>query len=262
MDICVVRNTMEVCQMIDNDTIRKLRELNIGEIVDILEVQQKDSVILLYSFDERMKLITDYLYTTKYNSKVQRLINSAKFRFPSADITSIIYESRSIDRSRIVELSTNSYLNNATNIIIQGYTGSGKTYLACALGKEACFKGCRVKYIRLPDLLMAYDEAKTLSAIHLKKFLSKYEKYQLLIIDEWLMEDLSNEEEHFIFELIERRYGISSTIFCTQYKQSEWIELLGSNVHSEAITDRIIHNAITIETGKTNMRELLNTNKN
>ena len=89
-------------------------------------------------------------------------------------------------------------MNNATNIIIQGYTGSGKTYLACALGKEACFKGYRVKYIRLPDLLMAYDEAKTLSAIHLKKFLSKYEKYQLLIIDEWLIFSLSEDDIRFL----------------------------------------------------------------
>lgn len=248
--------------MIDNDTIRKLRELNIGEIVDILEAQQKDSTVLMYSFDERMKLITDYLYTVKYNSKVQRLLKAAKFRFPSADINSIVYESRNIDRNRIIELSTNSYLGNATNLIIQGYTGSGKTYLACALGRQACYKGYRVKYIRLPDLLMAYDEARAFSTTHLKKFLSKYEKYQLLIIDEWLMEDLSNEEEHFIFELIERRYGSSSTIFCTQYKQVEWIELLGGNVHSEAITDRIIHNAITIETGETNMREILNPNRN
>lgn len=245
--------------MIDQETIRKLRELNIGEVVDILEAQSKDSTILMYSFDERMKMIVDYLHTSKYNSKVQRLINSAKFRFPNADITSIVYESRSIDRLKITELSTGSYMQNSTNIILQGYTGSGKTYIACALGKKACYDSVRTRYIRLPDLLMYFEEAKATSASYLKKFLNKYEKYQLLIIDEWLMEDLSKEEEHFIFELIERRYGKSSTIFCTQYKQNEWVELLGGNVHSEAIVDRIVHNAITIETGDTNMRKIMGT---
>ena len=108
---------------------------------------------------------------------------------------------------------------------------------------------------------MAFDEAKATSVIYYKKFLTKYEKYQLLIIDEWLMEDLSKEEEHFLFELIERRYGKTSTIFCSQYKQSEWVKLLGGNVHSEAIVDRIIHNALTIETGNTNMREVLSLKK-
>ena len=104
---------------------------------------------------------------------------------------------------------------------------------------------------------MAFDETKATSVAYYRKFLAKYEKYQLLIIDEWLMEDLSKEEEHFLFEFIERKCGKTSTIFCSQHKQSEWVQLLGGNVHSEAIVDWIIHNALTIENRSTNMREIL-----
>ena len=105
-------------------------------------------------------MAVDHVYMTKRNTKIARLINHAKLRFPKAEVTSIIFDKRSIERSVITELSTCSYIKNATNIIIQGYTGSGKTYLACALGKSACYKTYRVKYIRLPDLLMTFEESK------------------------------------------------------------------------------------------------------
>ena len=91
---------------------------------------------------------------------------------------------------------------------------------------------------------MAFEESKLTSINYYKKFLEKFTRYDLLIIDEWLMQDISTEEEHFLFELIERRYGNSSTIFSTQYKKDEWLNILGVNVHSEAIVDRIIHNAV------------------
>ena len=111
--------------------------------------------------------------------------------------------------------------------------------------------------IRLPDLLVAFEESKLTSVNYYKKFLEKYERYDFLIIDEWLMQNISTEEQFFLFELIERRYGNSSAIFSTQYNKDEWLNILGVNVHSEAIVDRIIHNSVVIETGETNMRQIL-----
>lgn len=243
--------------MIDGETIRKLRALNLDDIVEYLEVQQRDTDILVQSFDDRMKAIVDYLYTQKNNKRIQRLQKQAKFRFPSADIYTLIYEGRPITREKIFELATCSFTKTNTNIVFQGYTGSGKTHLACAIGKEACARQLRTKYVRMPDLLMTYEEAVNTSSQKKIKFLEKYTRYQVLIIDEWLMEELSEEEEHFLFELTERRYDAGSTIFCTQYREADWLKRLGSNVHAEAIMDRIVHNAIWVETGKANMREYL-----
>src|SRR5665647_2921539 len=106
-----------------------------------------------------------------------------------------------------------------SNIIFQGFTGSGKTFLACAIGRQSCKLGIHTRYIRIPDLLMERDEA-TLKSQGIPKLLKKYSCYSLLILDEWLLDDLSEEEQHFLFELMERRYDGTSTIFCTQYPVS------------------------------------------
>lgn len=241
--------------MINEETKRKLREMKMDEIVEILDIQQQDINTITLPFDERIQRIVDYVYQQKYNKRIQNLIKMARFRFPKADIYSIDYTGRGFTVSLIQELSTASYISTHTNIICQGYTGSGKTFLSCALGREACNHMRKVRYIRLPDLLMAYDDNRNMGNSYVKRLLNRFARYDLLIIDEWLMEDLSEEEEHFIFELIERRYDSTSTIFCTQYRRDDWLTRLGSNVHAEAITDRIVHNAIWIEMGNRNMRE-------
>ena len=240
--------------MIHDETKRKLRELNLSELVAAIEMQQADINCATQPFDERMQRLVDYLYQEKYNDKVKRLIRMSKFRFPKADINDLYYSGRGIDRTVIQELSTCQFVRTNANIILQGFTGSGKTFLACALGKQACKQRVRTYYIRLPNLLMEYDEASH-SAKGLEKLLKKYTAYGLLVLDEWLMDDISEAEQHFIFELVERRHDISSTILCTQYRQTDWHTRLGGGVHADAIMDRIVHNAVWVETGTMNMRE-------
>lgn len=240
--------------MINDETKRKLRELNLNELITVLELQQKDLNCVTLTFDERFQRITDYLYQEKYNGKIQRLIKLSKFRLPKADVNDIYFNERGMNRNLITELSTGQFIHSNTNVIFQGFTGSGKTFLACAIGKQACKQQLRTKYIRVPDLLVEYDESNLVSKSK-SKILKKYTGYGVLILDEWLLEDISEEEQHFLFELIERRHDQSSTIFCTQYKQIDWHSRLGGGVHADAIMDRIIHNAIWVETGTLNMRE-------
>lgn len=133
-----------------------------------------------------MQRLVDYLYQEKYNSKIQRLIKLSKFRFPKSEVNDIYYIERGIDRQTLQELSICQLLENYTNIIFQGFTGSGKTYLACALGKQVSKHQIRTKYIRLPDLLMEHDEA-VLTHHGIQKLLKKYSGYGLLILDEWLL---------------------------------------------------------------------------
>lgn len=246
--------------MINDETRRKLRELNLGEIITVLEIQAEDIFYTSLTFDERMQRMVDYLYQEKYNSKIQRLIKLSRFRLPNAEVNDIFYIERGIDRQTIQELATCQFLGGYSNIIFQGFTGSGKTYLACALGKQACKHQIRTRYIRLPDLLMENDEAALVSH-GTQKLLKKYSSYGLLILDEWLLDDISDEEKHFLFELIERRHDGSSTIFCTQYRKEDWHARLGGGVHADAIMDRIVHNAVWIETGKMNMREIYSKRK-
>ena len=142
------------------------------------------------------------------------------------------------------------------NIVFQGFTGSGKTYLPCALGREACKPDICTRYIRFPDLLLAHEEAE-----HTKsgksKLVKKYSSYKLLIIDEWLTQISTEHELNFLFEVIERRFDSGAIILCTQFKEEDWHVRLGSGIHADSIMDRISHNIIRFYVGDINMRALL-----
>ncbi|MBB5265554.1 hypothetical protein HNP82_002700 [Catenibacillus scindens] len=111
-----------------------------------------------------------------------------------------------------------------------------------------------LRYVRLPDLLMEYGDS-TVVAGNQRKLLERYSRIPLLILDEWLVSDISDAELHFLFELMERRSDTTSTIFCTQYRKDDWVKRLGEGVRAEAIVDRYAYTAFWIETGSTNMRE-------
>jgi DNA replication protein DnaC len=178
----------------------------------------------------------------------------SKFRITNAAYNDIYYIDRGLDRHLMMEISTCQFIDTNSNIVFHGFTGSGKSYLACAIGKQACMQGINTHYIRIPDLLMLRDEA-ILTNQGIPKMLKKFSKYKLLILDEWLLDDLSDDEQHFLYELIERRYDSTSTIFCTQYKKENWHSRLGGGVHADAIMDRIVHNVLWIYAGNINMRE-------
>jgi DNA replication protein DnaC len=240
--------------LLNEETRRKLRELNFSEMIDAIDVQSQDTGYAALLFEDRMKMAIDYVYQKKFNNKVQRLIKMARFRIMNAAFNDIYYLDRGLDRQKMIALSSCQFIDTNTSVIFHGFTGSGKSFFACALGRQACMQGIRTRYIRIPDLLMLRDEA-SLTKQGIPKLLKKFSNYKLLILDEWLLDDLSDEEQHFIFELIERRHDSSSTIFCTQYKNEDWHARLGGGVHADAIMDRIVHNAVWVYAGNLNMRQ-------
>ena len=243
--------------MLNEETKRKLRLLNLASIIDIVEQQDSDVQTVALPFDQRLQRIVDYVFQEKYDDKVQRLIKSAHLRFANADMHDIYYSpKRRINRDVMNELATCMYIRENKNIILQGYTSSGKTYLGCALGKEACRQHYRTRYIRLPDLLDDVKEKAT-EVYGREKLLKKFSSYDVLIIDEWLMAELKKDDVAFLFELSERRFDRVSTIFCTLYKREEWIPRLGKGTFAESIYERYAaHDAIVIDTGEMNMREI------
>ena len=146
----------------------------------------------------------------------------------------------------IERLATCEYIMEHRNIFITGATGSGKTYMVCALGVEACKQRFKTKYVRLPDLLLALEMARAENSY--KKALAKYANPVLLILDEWLLLKPTETEQHDILELLHARRKKSSTIFCSQYHDSGWYDQLGDDDSplAEAILDRIKHDAYKI----------------
>lgn len=148
------------------------------------------------------------------------------------------------------------FLDTFTNVIITGFTGSEKTFLAYAIGKAACRHGKRVLHIRLAELLEKMAVAG--EAIGGRtRLLNRLRKYNLLIIDEWASRTVRPDEAHFLFDLVEQRYGNSSMLLCTQHPLREWRSLLGGNAAADSIMDPLVQNAIHVYTGETNMRQLL-----
>ena len=242
--------------MINEETKRKLRLLNIGEFIESYEEQAQDMQALALSFDDRFQMMVDTVYQRKYNDKVAGLIKRAKLRLPKADVHDVFYsEQRPINCGVIDEVASGKYIDNCESIILQGYTSSGKTYLGCAFAKEACRQLHRTRYIRVPDLLTEYNDRSVMPGGK-EKILRKYSGFKVLVLDEWLLDDLSRDEVGFLFELSERRFDTTSTIFCTLYSTEEWVKRLGSGAYAESIVERYDHNSICIETGSMNMRDI------
>lgn len=246
--------------ILDSETKRKLGEMGCPELASALE-SQEEALFITSSLEDRLKVAVDTAYSVFLDGKIKGLITRARLRYEQADIRTVdLDEARELDRIVLMQLATCAFVRTSTNVVIEGFTGSGKSYLVCALVKEACRHRLRGYYIRVPDLLTLWEEAKE-KPQGLTKMLKKLANYDCLCLDEWLFDPPEVEFRSFLFELLERRYERGATVFCTQYKQSDWHQRLGGGVHADAIMDRIVHGAVFFNSGKVNMREKLGNQK-
>lgn len=163
---------------------------------------------------------------------------------------------RQLDKQLMMELRTGNYIREHHNIVLMGASGNGKTWLYNALGTQACRQFFKVRYIRLPELLDELIVAKNAAVGSFRKLIQKYQKVELLILDEWLLTELTLEQATYILEIIEARLKKASTIFCSQFSPEGWHTKLGQAQIADAILDRIVHDsyAVLID-GSLSMRE-------
>lgn len=159
---------------------------------------------------------------------------------------------RHLDREQILRLASCSYIQEARNVIILGATGAGKTFLACSLGVAANRNFYAARYLRLPDLLVEIAVARRDGTY--REYMKQLKKVKLLILD-GLLYPLKEAEARDVLELVEARNKVASTIFCSQYDTSEWHENLYDPTLADAICDRIIYNAYTVQIEGESMRK-------
>jgi DNA replication protein DnaC len=233
--------------MTNQSTIDKLIEMRLTVMADAFRNQLNDPKMKEVPFEDCFGMLVDIEYSSRKNNRLRRLIKKAEFDQPEASIMDINYTSgRKLNKSLIQRLATCEYITEHRNLFVTGATGSGKSYIACALGMEACKQYYNTKYVRLPDLLIDLEIARNEGTY--KKIMSKYSNPLLLIIDEWLLLKPTDSEQKDIFELLHRRRKKSSTIFCSQYRSDGWYEQLGGDASplADAILDRIVHDAYKI----------------
>ena len=247
--------------MRNNSTIESLKAMRFSAMAAELELQMGDpSAYSQMGFEERLSLLVDAEWNCRQNNKLLRCIREARFATPGAVIEDVEYhEDRHLDKAQILRFASCTFIEENHHIIFKGASGSGKTFLACALGNAACRRLKSVRYIRLPELLEELALAQ--AAGELKKTIKTYQKYDLLILDEWLIRCLTPQESYSLLEVIEARCNKGAMIFCTQYEPGDWYERLHPNSDersaiAEAILDRILHNSYEILIdGKVSMRE-------
>lgn len=249
--------------MISPQTVDMMKSMKLSAMASEFESQLTDSSYKDLSFEERLGLLVTAEWNRRQTNKVNRFIRNARFSAPSATIENIeYYEDRQLDKSQMLRFSTCQYVDDGHHIILKGASGNGKTYIACALGNAACRRFKSVLYIRMPELLDELNIARGCG--ELQKLLKSYKKVDLLIVDEWLIRCLTPQESYDLLEIMEARCGQQpnrSMILCTQYEPEGWYRRINPDPESdspisEAIMDRIIHNAFDVTVGgRISMRE-------
>ena len=239
--------------MLLEPTINKLLAMKLNGMVEALEEQRKTAEMAHRSFEDRLALLVERQWIWKENRALATRLKFAKLRQP-ASVEDINYRHpRGLQRSVIDQLSASDWVQYGQSCIITGPTGTGKSYLACALAQKACRDGFRVMYFYAPKLfreLLAGQADGSLPTL-----LKKLSKTRLLVIDDFGLEKAVAGQYRDLLEVLDDRYGVAATLITSQFPTERWHELIGDATVADAILDRLIHGAHRIELGGESIRK-------
>jgi DNA replication protein DnaC len=245
---------LEVVSMLNNPTSMKLRDMKLKVMAQMMD--EPDSTHRELTFEERLGIMVEKEWMSRKNNKIKRQLQNATLGL-NACLEDMDYAAdRKIDKKTVQTLSTCAFIEQRLNIVITGKTGSGKSFLSCAFGNNACRKGYTVKYYRVPELLLEIQDAK--NDHRYSKFMKQLQKVKLLILDDLGLKAYSLDESRDILEIAESRYNKASTVISGQMSHSKWYELFPDPTTADAIMDRIIHNSYILSLdSKKSMREVM-----
>ncbi len=206
-----------------------------------------------YTADELLTALIEAEWDERQTRKIDRLMRLARFRY-KASIEEITFnEQRNMDKNQILRFAECDFIRQKQNILITGSTGVGKSYLACALGHQACFKGYRVMYFNIAKILSRLKMQKA-DGSYLKE-MSKIEKQDLVILDDFGLQPIDSQSRMIFLEMMEDRYDIRSTIVTSQLPVSAWHEVINEKTIADAILDRLVHSSHRIDLRGESMRK-------
>jgi DNA replication protein DnaC len=228
--------------MIDIETLTRLKTMRLSGMAEYFENLADTTTAASLNGPELVKQAVDWEYERRRDSKLHRLRRQAGLAQPGADIADLkAMPGRSVDAELISRLAIGSYLVKRQDVILQGPTGAGKTYVACALGNKACQQYRRVLYLSADELFDRITIAERTG--DKKRCLDTLVKVELLIIDDWFLTPPSRPQVQQLHTLIDRRHKRASTIYCTQLPPGQWHDRMEEKILADAIVDRITTNA-------------------
>ena len=239
--------------MLTHPTRDKLIELKLFGMAKALAEQEGISEATSLHFEERLGLLVDREMTERENRQLQRRLKRARLK-QSACIEDIDYrQSRGLDKSLIQQLATCQWIKAHQNVLLCGPTGTGKSYVSSALAHRACRSGYKALYLRVPRLFEELALAKGIGRY--VKLLASFARYQLLVLDDWGLSPLSEEQRRDLLEIIEDRHESGSTLIASQIPVEHWHKMIGDPTLADAILDRLVHNAYKINLRGESMRK-------
>lgn len=235
-------------------TINKMKEMRLLGMYRSYENMLQNTNAQHLTPDEVVDLLIEAEWTDRVNRRINRYLKSARFRY-QATIEEIDYQARrNLDKNQLFRLADCSFIDRKETIIITGPTGVGKSYLASALGHQACLQGYRVLYFNTNKLFTKLNQLKADAGID--KEIRHIARHDLLILDDFGLKPLDQNNRYALLEIIEDRHHFKSTIFTSQLPLNQWHEVIGDQTVADAILDRIAHNAHRIELKGESMRKL------
>jgi DNA replication protein DnaC len=239
--------------MLIQQTREHLHTLRLTGMLQALDEQLEQPAMAELSFEERLAILVDREVLYRENRRLERLLKAARLRV-SACVEDIDYRHpRGLEKPRMASLVALEWIRQSLNLCLTGPTGSGKTWLACAFGNEACRRGFSVRYLRLPRLF------EMLRISHgdgsYTKLMNQLLKTDLLILDDWGIQKVSAAQRNDLMEVIEDRHGRRSTLIASQLPTDHWHEYIGEATIADAILDRLLHGAHRINLTGESMRK-------
>ncbi len=239
-----------------NDTILfdKLLRLRLPAFREGLREQQANPKFSELSFEERLALLVDQECIRRRNNRIRKSLRSAAFPMQAALEDLEFSPERGLDRRQVLELGQCTWIGNHLNILVLGSTGSGKSFLACSLGTAAIRLGFSVRYFRTSRLLHALGQARQEASY--PNLLRTLARTDLLILDDWMRDELTPANAQDILEVLDDRYGQASTLVASQRPVTDWYSQIQNPTLADAILDRLVHNAYRLQFSGDSQRKL------
>lgn len=239
--------------MLNEQTNEKLAVLKLSGMAEGLKEQLKQPDMNELAFEERFAMLVDAEYLYRENKRMKRLLQNAKLKL-SASLEDVDYRApRGLDKPVIRSLATCGWIRKHQNVIIVGPTGTGKTYLSCALAQRACREGISAFYLRTPALYRTLAMARADGSY--ARVLARLGRISLLVLDDLGLAAFTDQERRDLLEVIEDRHGTASTIITSQLPVEHWHEVIGDPTIADALLDRLVHNAHRINLKGESMRK-------